>query len=466
MNQDRRNSLWLATQYIVTIVFSLVTLKLNLTNYGNELFGYWILVSSLWGFGRALDFGLGTSLVKFVAEFSRKDSSKLNYLITTCFILMMFLGIVILFSIYGIGWFFYFYKQEIISEAFYSEVFHVYLILGISFYLNYVSLTFKSIFDGLSNFVTSSQINIIYSFLILISVITCYVFNLPLVSLSYFYLISSIINIVFYLSLLRIKYPSIHISSKLFEYPLVKKVFSFSLSVQGAAMFGSMIDPLIKFLISNYSSVSNVSIYEIARKFVLAISGLFNNTFSTILPKASALSNNEEYTNFIYDECSKLSKMGIIYSGIVFGVGAFIIPIIIDQFFNHNEAVLIFFILALPESINNFGFAIYNFLIGIEKAYFLIFVQFINVLVVGLSVFIGLIYFNNLLGLLGFGVAELIVNILMLIFIQRKIGVSIKKYLSLSKVYKLFILLLFLTTTVLSIFYGHINIYIVPLNPW
>lgn len=461
MNRDKRNSLWLAIQYSVTIIFSLITLKLNLSNYGKELFGSWILISSLWGFGRALDFGLGTSLVKFVAEFNHKDSTKLKELLSTCLILMVLLGVVVLIAIFGIGQLIYFSTGEIFNQDNITEINAVFLILGVSFYINYIAIVIKSVFEGMSDFVNPSKINIVNSFLILLSVVICFIFNLSLTTLAYLYLASSLLVIILYFILFRIKHSSLKISLKHFEFPLVKKVFSFSLAIQGAAVFGSLIDPLIKFLIGNFSSVGAVSVYEIARRFVTAITGLFSTTFSTILPKASILSGKDEFKTFLYDECAKLSKIGITYSGTVFGIGAFIIPVLIQQIFKYDEAVLIFFILALPESINNYGYSIYNFLIGIEKAYFLVMMQILNVAVIGVSVFTGLHIFGNILGLLGYGLTVVVANFLMIIFVRQVSDISIRKYLKISKVYKLLFLLMCLMATILLLFFGKMNFYMV-----
>ena len=200
---------------------------------------------------------------------------------------------------------------------------------------------------------------------------------------------------------------------------------------------------------------------EIARRFVVAISGLFDTTFRTILPKASVLSNKNEFAPFIYNECAKLSRIGITYAGTVFGIGAFVIPIIIQQTFNYDEAVLIFFILAIPESINNFGYAIYNFLIGIEKVFFLVIIQLINILIIGFSVYIGLTIFGNLLGLLGYGLTVIIVNVLMIFFVRNVAGISIRKYFSLSRAYKLLILLMFLLIAIFLLSNNYLNLYII-----
>ena len=111
-----------------------------------------------------------------------------------------------------------------------------------------------------------------------------------------------------------------------------------------------------------------------------------------------------------------------------------------------------YLILAIPESINNFGYPVYNFLIGVGKAYFIVLVQFINIVIIGLSVFLGLVMFNNIMGLLGYGVTIIIVNLLMIWFIHKISGISIKQYFVLSKVYKLILLVVLLLMAIISIY--------------
>jgi O-antigen/teichoic acid export membrane protein len=460
MNLDKRNSLWLAIQYSITILFSLITLKLNLSNFGKELFGSWILLSSLWGFGKALDFGLGTSLVKYVAEFNHKDASRLKELLSTSFVMMVLLGIIIFMAIFGIGQLIYFSSDAIFNQDNITELNAVFLILGVSFYLNYITIVIKSVFEGMSDFVSPSKISILYSTLVLLSVVIAFLLPLPMLTLAYFFLAASVVNILLYMFLFKIKHKNISISLRFFEMSLLKKIFSFSLAIQGAAIFGSLIDPLIKYLVGTFSGVGQVSVYEIARRFVSAISGLFDSTFRPILPKASILSGKKEFVDFLYGECAKLSRIGITYAGTVFGMGAIIIPLIIQQSFGYTEAVLLYFILALPESVNNFGYAIYNFLIGTENALFLVLVQSINVLIIGLSVYFGIMIFGNLLGLLGYGFTVIIVNILMMLFVKKLTGISVGKYFTFAKVHKLFILLIALLAVVLLLSSSQINLYL------
>ncbi|MBT8387787.1 MAG: oligosaccharide flippase family protein [Ignavibacteria bacterium] len=458
MQTNKANSLWLAIQYGLAIIFSLVTLKLNLEHFGKELFGYWILVASLWGFGKALDFGLGTSLIKFVAEYNHKDPLYLKPLLSSCFYLFTILGLLILAIIYGIAQVIYFGSPHIISADYNELIWNVFILLGLSFYINYITIFFRSSFEGMNDFVMTSKINIANSIFILSSVCITSYFSLSLIALAFLLLASSVLTSTIYFIIFTNKFSHALFTWKYIELSIVKKVFSFSLSIQGAVLLGSLIDPIIKYLLGSLNNIGSVSIYEIARRFVTAITGLYDTTFRTILPKASVLFSKDAYKSFIYNECVKLSKVGIFYSGIFFGAGTIVITFIIKLVFGYDEAVLLYLVLAIPESINKFGYSIYNFFVGTGRAHFLIFIQFINVVVIGLSVFLGLIIFKNSLGLLGYGFSVLGVNFVMMWLVRKVASVSVIKYFVLSGAYKSILLLLLLLLAIFSIYFQYLNI--------
>jgi O-antigen/teichoic acid export membrane protein len=413
----------------------------------------------LWGFGKMLDFGLGTSIVKFVAEFQHKADLNIKNLISTCFFLMIVLGLVIIIAIWLLGELIYFGNQDLFPVKHVEMLWKVFLILGVSFYFSYISITIKSFFEGMQNFVTPSKINVVFVSITLIAVIAAYIFKLSLIVLAILFLINSFLNLLITLLLFKRTNPDLMISGRSVKLNLVKKVLSFSLALQGSTILSSLIDPLIKYLIGNFGSIGLISVYEVARRFVMAITGFFNTTFRTILPKASVLSSKGDYKNFLINECVNLSKLGIIYSGTVFGIGTLFIPIVIQQVFNYDDAILMYFILAIPESINNFGYSIYNFIIGIERALFLTFVQLINISVIGISVSVGLLIFGNTLGLFGYGLTIIIVNVMMLLFVKKVAGISIKNYLIYSKIHKLILLLLLLLAAIIILHYNYISFY-------
>ena len=85
--------------------------------------------------------------------------------------------------------------------------------------------------------------------------------------------------------------------------------------------------------------------------------------------------------------------------------------------------------------------------------------QFINLTVIGLSVFFGLIILKNSLGLLGYGFSVLIVNLIMMWLIHKVTDISIKKYFILSGAYKSILLILFLLFAIFAIYYEYLNTY-------
>ena len=140
--------------------------------------------------------------------------------------------------------------------------------------------------------------------------------------------------------------------------------------------------------------------------------------------------------------------MGIIYSGLFFGILAKPLMLLLKTFFNDDSVLLIFLILALPEIINNFGYATYIFILGIGKAYFLSIIHIINLVITVIAVILGFYIFNSPLGLLGYFLSVVIGNIIMLLYIKKNIFNNISLFLKKINIGKLLILTTLLFTSV------------------
>ncbi len=443
MPTDKQNSSWLSVQFVITLIFSLLTIKLNLSHFGENTFGIWILLASIWGFGAIIDFGFNTTIVKYVAEF-KNEFGKVNRLLSTSFYVFVANGLLILVLGSTVGYFAYFRNTAIISEESHAFYLRIFAILGLSFYLQYLSLFFKAVMEGLNNFILSSKMTILQNTLILAGTIIISITSQSLTFLSILYAVTYLIIISVYYFHFRFKIVSYSISIALFDFKEVKRIIGFSLSVQAMTVFNSVIDPIVKYMIGTYLDIKIVPAYEIARRFALAVSGLFFNAFKIVLPKASVLRSLPEIKKFISDDLIKFIKIGITYSGAAFGISAIAIVFIIKTAFGIADAVVIFMILALPESINNFGYSIYNFLLGQGKVRILVIIQLTNLIFVLIGLFAGFTLFHNLLGLLGYFISVLIGNVLMVLYLKSRYSVTMKEFLLRSKIYKLGLLLILL----------------------
>ena len=446
MKGDKQNSFWLATSFIITSVVALVMLKLNIENFGNQKFGIWLLLSSIWGFSSSLDFGFGTSIVKFVAEYRKANSENISTLLTSSLLVFVVLGSILFLIGNLVALEIYFNNFKIIPEKFRNEFITVFIILGVNFFVRYIIIFFNSIFEGLNEFSLTSKLSILQAILNLITVCVAFFYNFSITSLTVGYLLVSLCSLILFLIVFRNKYQNYKLSFKCFSFFEIKKVLRFSFTVQLMSVFNTIIDPVVKYIIGNFYQVNSIPAYEIARRFAIAISGLFFNSFKIILPKASILISREEQKLFLNNALNKYCRFGVLYSGIFYGIVLLPFILLIDIVFNLQEAVIIFLILSLPETINNFGYSIYNYFLGIGKVYFLATMQLINFIITIVTVIACFIFFNNVFGLIGYFFSVVIVNVFMLIYLKRGWDISIRSLLKKTKAYKLFlqILLLFL----------------------
>ena len=95
MVDNKKNSNWLAIQYIIVILSSFITIKLNISHFGTELFGIFILISSYWGFGTLIDLGFGTAMIKFIAQSNKEEDSEFKTLVSTGLIIFLIVGTII-----------------------------------------------------------------------------------------------------------------------------------------------------------------------------------------------------------------------------------------------------------------------------------------------------------------------------------------------------------------------------------
>lgn len=461
MNKNRRNSSWLAAQYLLTLFLSFISLKLNFLQFGEELFGLWIMVISFWGMGNLVDFGFGTAIVKYVSSSHKRGKlSDINSIVVNAGIFFVFFGICLLLFGYLLGYLIILPNVSFLSKDIGESFNNIFILLGISFYFQYIVIFFKSVLEGLTDFVTSSMVSIFQSISTFLAVVLVFIFKLSLFSLSFFYLMNSVIVCLIFLVVLKLKHNWLLIEVSIFDTALIKKMFKFSFSIQIASILGALLDPIAKIIIGNYNSLSMVSYYEVARRFAIAISGLFNTTFKTILPQTSILENISDYKEFIINQAPKYSKFGIIYSAIFYGVLSSIILFIIKLWFGYEQSMIIFLLLGLAESINNFGYVLYTFFIGIGKGIYLIFIQFFNNLIFISSLIIGFSVFHNELGFIGYSISVFLMNSFMLYAIRNISTVSMTDYLRQIPILKFLLLLFTIFSTLIINFIFNVDILI------
>jgi O-antigen/teichoic acid export membrane protein len=449
---NSKNSLWLASQYSISLVLSLIGLKLNLLSFGADIFSIWLLLLSIWGVGTALDFGFGISIVKFVAQY-KNDHAKTNNIISTGFFLFLVIGVLIAVAGCGIAELVYLHNQKIIPERYITLSRSLCYLLGINFYFMYVSIIFRSVLDGHQAFIQTSKISLLYSVILIIFIITIYLFHLPIVSLAAAYLTASLIQCACYAFTCRRHFPQLKINIGFVNIRTFREIINFSLSVQISSILGSLIDPIAKYIIGTYSQNRLIPPFEVARRFSLAVSGLFSFSFKNSLPNASTLSGKKEYLEFINSDGIRLSRFGIWFSGFFFGIASIVFACIFNFFYHFNESIILFLMLAMAESFNNTGYILYVFILSLGKAWFLAMLQAFNVLCIGLFLWGGYALWGKPVGLLGFFISVLIGNLAMILYIKESAPIKIVGVYKQINMWKLLLFNALLLSTIVILLY-------------
>jgi len=456
---DRKNSIWLSAQFIASVVMYLVTLKINILNYGEHDFGIWIVLTALWSFSYNLDFGIGTTVVRYVAKYRDDDINVLNKILSTSFVISISIGLALILFGYLASYLLYFTNTKVIAADRVNDFISAFLLFGPAFLMQYVVFFYKSIFEGMSNFVLTSKMTIIQSVMLLAGVLVLWKLHSSLIWLSALTIMVNAVILGSYIIFFRKVKTGLELRFSNYNKATLKEIVAFSSSVQAINIFYSLIDVVIKNIIANYYQASFATVYEISRKFAVAISGLFFSAFKYILPKSSALKNEKDISDFLKNDIIRYSKYGLIYSGLTIGVMSFPLALFIMIMFGNKAILVTFLILAMPEAINNYGYSIYTFILGQGKIHFLAFIQFLNLFITSISVMIGISIFKSPLGLLGYFISVTIGNALIVGLLKKQYHIDVLKLLKDLGIYKLVIFEGILFAAVIMFFVSSINYY-------
>jgi len=303
---EKRDNLWLAAHYILTMIASLVSLKFNLMNFGSDIFGVWVLISSIWGLSNVVDLGFGLALIRAVSK-ERDNPTVLGKVTSTGFVFFFLFGFVILSIGFLIGNYYYIENPSLINGSIKLSATNTNLLLGIFFYVNYISTFFRSVYEGLGKFIFYSKIAISYSLLTLLAAFFSWLFDLDIAGLAALMLAAATVQLFLLATFSRTSKMLPGFRPSNFSFDIFKGLFSFSIGVQGATILGTAVDPVLKYIIGSGLNVSFVGYYDIAKRFSQASSGLFFAAFRTIYPKAARIEKEEE-KDFLLSEVLSLSK--------------------------------------------------------------------------------------------------------------------------------------------------------------
>lgn len=270
------------------ILVALVLTPYIIHHIGIERYGIWAIVGVLTGYFGLLDFGIGTSFVKYISEYyTKEDYKKINQVVNTGFIFYsIFTIIIIVLAFLIINPLLTLFK---IPANLYNEAVFVFLLGIILFGVSNALSPFVAIQGGLQRMDISNKVAIAISIPMVIGTIFFLEagYGLPglMVNNAIILVISSIANIVIAFRIL----PELRFNPFLFNKEMFKKLFGFGYKMQVSVIAGLLHFQMDKLLLAYFLNIGFVAYYTVAAQLASVVRGIPLLLISAIFPAASEL---------------------------------------------------------------------------------------------------------------------------------------------------------------------------------
>ena len=298
---------------IINIIFTPIILRL----LGQAEYGLYALIGSLVSYIAILDFGLGNTIIRYIAKY-RTENDKYgqeNFLALTIFI---YLTLALLVAIVGL--FLYsrldsIFKNSLsISEINEAQLMFLFMIGNIVFSLPMNS--FNAILTGYEKFIFPRLISIVRIFirtgLVLLFLFLGYKAIAIVVIDTILNVFILIINMLYCLNRLKIK-----IRFHFFDKPLFKEVLNFSFFIFLSMIVDQIYWRLGQVILGIVASTTLVAIYAIGMQFVNYYIQFSTSISSIFLPRATQIVTNKGSNEELTDLMIKTGRIQFIVLGYI-----------------------------------------------------------------------------------------------------------------------------------------------------
>lgn len=323
-------------QVVIVGIVYLILYKFVLTQIGIKLLGVWSLIIATTSVVSLANFGISSSIVKFVSTYNtRKRTDLIIKLIFTSLIFTISTYTLISIIIYFLGTRL---LHFIIEEDYINIAITILPFSLISLILNATSGVFNSAIDGIQKNYIKSYI-IIFSSIVLLFLSILLTPKFGILGLVYAQIFQSIFVLI--LTIFSFK-KLFHISLNFrwnWDSTLFKEIFNYGIKVQVSSILEMTFEPIAKFLLSKFGGLTMVGYYEMATRLVVQLRSLIVSANQVIIPViAESKENNPSNINIIYIKLFSIS----LYLNIL--LTTFIIvsaPVISLIWIGHYESIFV-----------------------------------------------------------------------------------------------------------------------------
>ena len=451
------NSIAAIGQVLIVGIVYLLLYRYLLVTLGIELLGVWSLIIASTSLALIANFGISTSIIKFVATYhARNDMESLKKLVFTASVFIIITYSIISFIILIGG---NYILPHFIEAKYLPIALEILPFSLISLVINALGGVISSCLDGIQkNYIKSYIVSFTSILLFALSVLLTPKFGLK--GLIFAQIIQAVV-VLFASTYFLSKYIKGVFSFQWnWSKSLFQEIIDYGIKMQALSIMQMSFEPITKALLSKYGGLAMVGYYEMASRLVTQLRGLIVSANQVIIPVvADAKETNESYVKELYVKTFSI----VLLFDIVLITGIIITsPIVsflwigkIVPFFLFavvlNSIVAFFNIISNPAYFSCLGEGKLNWLI-----YSYLAISIINPV---LGYFLG-IFFGGYGVILGWNIAFLIGSLLVLISYHASNNISLTILISKYD-------LLFMISAISTIFFGYyaiISWFNTPLN--
>jgi len=426
----RKKALWGSITQVIAILINILSLYIitpfTINAIGDQYYGLWTLIASFTGYYFLLDFGISSTVIKFVAKsIANKNLIERDTIVSNAFFLFTFISLISLLPILIISIGFYHFSSEELKVI--SAI--LILIAGFEFIISLPLKVFQGVAYAYLDYPVSSLLDILKTIIRAVGIFLL-IYNrediifLPIISLT---------TSIFYYACISYFVFSRHklkISWKVVSKKELRTLTGFS-----KYLFITQIGDLLRFridyiVISMMLSLESITVYAIAQKLADVYMQIIMKMLGVLNPLIFRLSSETDSKQKVdtYFNCIRISCI------LSFAIGTSIIvcaSLLISYWMGDNylQAVTILCFLVFALSMDLIQIPSNAILQSIEKHYYFAWLTIIeggcNLI---LSIILGLNY--GLIGIvLGTVIPMTTIKILVLpYFLCRESGMSLKYY--------------------------------------
>jgi O-antigen/teichoic acid export membrane protein len=285
LNKLLKNSIFGSGSFVVVSIVALITTPYFVIKLTAEVYGVYILLTSLVGYYGLADLGLGQGVIKFVSEnVARGDRKQAVRYINAAVLVQFTIGILVtaLFS---------FFAEGLVKLLRIPALWTTIAILGIrlcsfGFLFSLLSSTLAAALQGLQRFDITSTIEACMNILLNIVIVCLLLFGYGLREIIFATTVSSIVIFIIYIFALRINFPDWGFSFQLPQKEL-KELFYFSFFLFISRASNLFANFIVRYIVAVFAGPAAVTIFVVPAKLLGAIGGVLSSGANAVFPYAS-----------------------------------------------------------------------------------------------------------------------------------------------------------------------------------